>query len=310
LNNTPGEFDTLISPLFINTTNRNWPIKSIGYTVQVDYELAAVPATRRSFVFGDPDDLYDGLTTHQLTDNDTAITITAIGNTAVLDTNNNGVGVNSVEDDLTAGIPTSGQFQRYIDGTLPTPESIEFSFDRDVSLESITLGNLELNGSEGVVLEFVSGTNPFTGLGGYSGDYSLGASSLTVAPTGGGQIPYMITYGLGGQDEILIEAGTVLSLTANPTSTNGFILDMITVNVMSETLAGDYNADGTVDAADYVIWRKTDSGNSAGYQAFRANFGLTAGAGGGSAGAIPEPGAMCLAGLGALLAGIGARRIR
>jgi hypothetical protein len=40
--------------------------------------------------------------------------------------------------------------------------------------------------------------------------------------------------------------------------------------------AGDYNHNGVVDAADYVIWRKTD-GSPAGYTAWRTNFGLTGG---------------------------------
>ncbi len=43
---------------------------------------------------------------------------------------------------------------------------------------------------------------------------------------------------------------------------------------------GDYNSNGVVDAADYVLWRKTD-GTQANYDVWRANFGQTAGAGAG-----------------------------
>ena len=63
---------------------------------------------------------------------------------------------------------------------------------------------------------------------------------------------------------------------------------------------GDHNDDGTVDAADYVVWRKTDSGNSQGYTDWRANFGEGMGDGGGSAGAspsqtgVPEPATLVL----------------
>ena len=42
-------------------------------------------------------------------------------------------------------------------------------------------------------------------------------------------------------------------------------------------LAGDYNGDGAVDAADYVVWRKT-GGGQAGYDLWRTNFGRTVGA--------------------------------
>ena len=64
-------------------------------------------------------------------------------------------------------------------------------------------------------------------------------------------------------------------------------------------LAGDYNQNGTVDAADYVVWRDTD-GTQAGYDTWRANFGavsLAIGAGSGSAAdhsAVPEPGGILL----------------
>jgi hypothetical protein len=60
------------------------------------------------------------------------------------------------------------------------------------------------------------------------------------------------------------------------------------------SVAGDFNGDGAVDAADYVVWRKTD-GTPAGYDAWRSHFGATAGAGtsitvaSSSQAAIPEP---------------------
>jgi hypothetical protein len=61
-------------------------------------------------------------------------------------------------------------------------------------------------------------------------------------------------------------------------------------------LPGDFNGNGTVDAADYIVWRKND-GNQIGYNTWRTNFGRTA-ASGASAGwsssvapaaAVPEP---------------------
>jgi hypothetical protein len=255
LNDTPGVFPT-ISPLYVSTVaGNNWPLKAIGYQLQLTYELAAVPASRRTFQFGDPNLTYDGTLTHQLTDTDTTITITAVGDaSAALDTNDLGVGVNSAEDDLTNGVPTGNANLRFIDGTLNAPEAIHFSFDRDVLLESLTLGNLNLDGSEGVVLKFISGTNPFTGLTGYSGDYTLGADSLTFNSSVGGQTPYAITYGKNGQEELSIAAGTVLSLTSNPAFGNGFILDMITVTVPDAGPDADFDNDGDVDATDLTTW--------------------------------------------------------
>jgi hypothetical protein len=60
-------------------------------------------------------------------------------------------------------------------------------------------------------------------------------------------------------------------------------------------LAGDFNGDGRVNAADYVVWRKTD-GSQAGYNAWRMNFGATSGSGAAVLGAsqVPEPSAAVL----------------
>jgi hypothetical protein len=58
----------------------------------------------------------------------------------------------------------------------------------------------------------------------------------------------------------------------------------------SPGLAGDYNNDGSVDAADYVVWRKNNINGQQGYNDWRTNFGATAGpANGLSSAAVPEP---------------------
>jgi hypothetical protein len=68
-------------------------------------------------------------------------------------------------------------------------------------------------------------------------------------------------------------------------------------------LDGDFNGDGKVDAADYVVWRKTD-GTLAGYNEWRTNFGAMSGAGAiaSDAGlrAVPEPHSLLLT----LIAGV------
>jgi hypothetical protein len=79
--------------------------------------------------------------------------------------------------------------------------------------------------------------------------------------------------------------------------------------LFGNTVAGDYNGDGIVDAADYTVWRDTlgsttdlrangdDTGASMGvidqadYAFWKSRFGATSGAGAGShsGGAVPEP---------------------
>jgi hypothetical protein len=65
-------------------------------------------------------------------------------------------------------------------------------------------------------------------------------------------------------------------------------------DVLNPSIPGDYNADGKVDAADYVMWRKTpDSfgGDPGGYNTWRANFGNPSGSGSGLGlvATVPEP---------------------
>lgn len=80
----------------------------------------------------------------------------------------------------------------------------------------------------------------------------------------------------------------------------------ITVMPLPTALAGDYNGNGTVDAADYVVWRNTagqtgtglpadgngnNSVDAGDYNVWRARFGQTASGAGTAAAAIPEPSA-------------------
>jgi hypothetical protein len=85
---------------------------------------------------------------------------------------------------------------------------------------------------------------------------------------------------------------------------------------ISETTIGDFNGDGTVDTADYVVWRKTD-GSPIGYDTWRAHFGTSLGSGSGSAipsaeslsAAVPEPTSALLLVIGAAVCRWRRRRV-
>jgi hypothetical protein len=88
---------------------------------------------------------------------------------------------------------------------------------------------------------------------------------------------------------------------------DNFLLEVIGSNAPVDLL-GDYNQNGTVDAADYVRWRDANINGSQGYADWRANFGRTR-AGGATVSSVPEP--SCLAFLiiyGLLSTGIGRHR--
>jgi formylglycine-generating enzyme required for sulfatase activity len=64
--------------------------------------------------------------------------------------------------------------------------------------------------------------------------------------------------------------------------------------------SGDYNGNGIVDAADYILWRNDPAsygGDPVGYNTWRADFGATAGSGAdvGAIDSIPEPACFLLA---------------
>ncbi len=112
------------------------------------------------------------------------------------------------------------------------------------------------------------------------GDSTLATSSLVSL--GGAFNPAVFGSGNNGDLEFFI------------TDPLGEELRGIIQYVTTGGLPGDYNNDGRVDAADYVVWRKNPAahgGDPAGYNTWRMNFDRTAGSGLGAGGAVPEPAA-------------------
>jgi formylglycine-generating enzyme len=72
---------------------------------------------------------------------------------------------------------------------------------------------------------------------------------------------------------------------------------------------GDFNGDGKVDAADYVVWREYDGNDTTSYATWRANFGNPAG-GAAVVTAVPEPSAMFSAVLAGMAFGHPRRELR
>jgi hypothetical protein len=97
-----------------------------------------------------------------------------------------------------------------------------------------------------------------------------------------------------GQPFTILAAGSIvnngLALATADASLFNLIVGSTSVMLEAIGLPGDFNHDGTVDAADYVVWRKTD-GTQTGYNAWRTHFAQTVGGGAGASGnsAAPEP---------------------
>ena len=159
----------------------------------------------------------------------------------------------------------------------------------------------------------------------FTPDGEFAIAALMKSPASGSLADRLLAVPLDGGQPITLEDGTIGPLMAQisnagyaPTIagdllfylkgfSNGqagfYVVDLPS----SVTLAGDYNADGSVDAADYVLWRRhvgaqagtlpndIDGGviSTAQYETWRENFGQTGpGVGsttGHSALAVPEP---------------------
>jgi hypothetical protein len=247
-----------------------------------------------------------------LTEGGLDITLTPQGESAGLGYNNSGVGVISFGDPDNNFTDADKRIEgatgvNSASGLRNLPEALQFSFSQDVVLESMLIGNLSGAGTEPLILSFVSGDNPFAGLSGYDSDgFTTDGNSVTYTRTDGTGEAF-IAFGTDttGRDPILVTAGTVLGLTTNPSVSGGALLRMLSASLVPDGIAGDFNNDDTVDAADYVIWRRNENdptnslpndnglGTPIGpghYALWRQNFGDSLpGSSLGSAAQVPEP---------------------
>lgn len=124
------------------------------------------------------------------------------------------------------------------------------------------------------------------------------SASFTATPTVGQQFTIMnyggTQSGTFGSFDNLVDSpmgpnSVQLSINYGTGSASSIVL---TVDSLVTPHPGDFDGDGDVDAADYVIWRKTMPGNTAKYNEWRANFGYPPGSGSslGGSGTVPEPG--------------------
>jgi hypothetical protein len=110
----------------------------------------------------------------------------------------------------------------------------------------------------------------------------------------------------------------------NAAGARDLVFQYAAVSGTAVVLTGDYNSDGSVDAADYVAWRKGNINGAQGYTDWRANFGKSGGpsspgalvngfvryvtSGVGAGAAVPEPAVVWIVGMGLAAVAVGSRR--
>jgi autotransporter-associated beta strand protein len=103
-----------------------------------------------------------------------------------------------------------------------------------------------------------------------AGGGTAGVADVAFADLGAGVIERVATLVLGGATQTNgLTYGSTLSSAV--VQNNEFFAG---TGIVSMGLSGDFNSDGSVDAADYVLWRRT-GGTEAGYNIWRANIGRT-----------------------------------
>jgi sulfatase modifying factor 1 len=198
-------------------------------------------------------------------------------------------------------LPTENEWYKaaYYDGGTST------YYDYPTGMDTVPDNNLP-TADTGNSANFLVGSNTTTGNLDYP--YTVaGAYTASESPYG--------TFDQAGNvwewNQTLISAGkrgrrggawssesSTLAASEQGSYSAAFYTDSIGFRVASvpdpEGLAGDFNGDGTVDAADYAVWRK-NGGSTAEYNEWRDNFGMTS-SGGGSLNlvAVPEPAGILL----------------
>jgi hypothetical protein len=156
-----------------------------------------------------------------------------------------------------------------------------------------------------------------------SDDVLSGPHNVDSAPINLPAGNYMIEYGFferggGAEGEVSVRIGTAFRLLGLDAAVAlGQSFDVI--GGVAPAVNGDFNNNGVVDAADYVVWRnggplQNEGGVTPGsataedYQTWRANFGRTTGGGAAAAASVPEA-ATLLSGVLAMLVGLLSWRI-
>jgi hypothetical protein len=163
----------------------------------------------------------------------------------------------------------------------------------------LELDNLATSTAPGVQFDQLNVSGAFT----HGGTVAIDVSQL-VGPASATQLKL-----IGWGSQVGASASTIVSFLGGAALPYVFQADGLYVTAQaSAALAGDYNSDGKIDAADYTVWRDnlgaaTIPNRGPGitgvvgpddYNYWKTHFGMGAGSGATFGAAVPEPASWCL----------------
>jgi serralysin len=229
---------------------------------------------------------------------------TLSGNVQVADSATLEVGEN-YDFQTTAQLSGDGVIRGNIEmpGTISPGSTVgTLHFENDLTLYSTTQLEIQIDASSGDIQHDSLAITGSALLGGVL-DVALVTSELPVLNS---IVEVLFAEGgiIGEFDDILLPSlGDELAWSV---LYGDFSMLLQVVDTNATVLPGDFNHDGSVDAADYVVWRK-NIGDAGSYDLWYNNFGAMMGSGGGSTNtpggpAVPEPAGFVLALLGSIMA--------
>jgi hypothetical protein len=163
----------------------------------------------------------------------------------------------------------------------------------------VEIDGYKISSSSGSLLPANGSWNSLDDQGAAGGDWRESnptANQLVeLKPSGEAMLTGGITFNMGTLFKTAAAGGTQdLAFEYLLSDGTEFSAGAVVYRSLGPSLVGDFNGNGTVDAADYVVWRN-EIGPQAAYDAWRANFGRTAASAATLAGSsVPEPASIVL----------------
>ena len=281
-NGVPDETVIQTTRQFVNSSGAQLAINASYYDISNIHTVNGLSWTNNLGLTASEGDVYSPWLNETHTDNnyDDALNITANNSASIVKMPSNGRNGYGTTPSVTLYNTVTGKNRLLTNGALSAPSSCTICGLNPRTAVGLTAGNTKLimmtidgrrtGVSEGVTL---------VELAGYLDDYGV---TNAINLDGGGSTQMAANYYNDGQNARLVNTpsesersvGTNLGVFALPN--------------------GDFNLNGTIDAGDYVVWRKS-VGGTLGYTAWRSRYGAAGGSGTElDSSAIPEPTALPL----------------